>query len=71
MVFPYEELKSISKQTDSNYEYLDQLATIGSYALDDLEAISEDADVKESFRNLNIAVTGLADYLMRMEADTE
>ena len=67
MVFPYEELKSIRKQSDTNYEYLDQLATIGSYALDDLETISEDVDVKESLRNLNIAFTGLVDFVATRE----
>ncbi len=67
MIFPYEELKSIKEQSDSDYEYLDQLATIGSYALDDLETISEDTDVKESFRNLNIAFTGLVDFVATKE----
>lgn len=71
MVFPYEELDALQKQTNNKTDYLDQLATIGSYALDDLEALSDDIQTKEAFRELNIAVTGLADYLMRMEVDKE
>ncbi len=67
MIFPYEELESLRKQSDSNYEYLDQLANIGSYALDDLEALADDTDVKESLRELNIAFTGLVDFIATKE----
>lgn len=69
MIFPYGELESIRKQSDSDHEYLDQLASIGSYALDDLEEISEDITTKEAFRELNIAFTGLADFITSKEIE--
>ena len=69
MVFPYDELESIKKQSTSKADYLSELENIATYALDDLETISEDIDVKEILRELNIVITGLAEYLVEKEAE--
>lgn len=67
MVFPYEELEIIKNESNSDYQYLDQLTSRGSYALDDLEELSEDVTTKEALRDLNIAFTGLADFVASKE----
>ena len=69
MVFPYDELESIKKQSTSKADYLSELENIATYALDDLETISEDIDVKEILRELNIVITGLAEDLVEKEAE--
>ena len=69
MVFPYDELESIKKQSTSKADYLAELENIATYALDDLEALADDTDVKESLRELNIAITGLAEYLVEKEVE--
>lgn len=69
MAFPYDELESIKKQSTSKAGYLSELETIATYALDDLETSIDDAAVKESLRELNIAITGLAEYLVEKESE--
>ena len=69
MVFPYDELESIKKQSTSKADYLSELETIATYALDDLETSVDDAVIKELLRELNIAITGLAEYLVEKEAE--
>ena len=69
MEFPYDELLSIKTQSTSKADYLSELENIATYALDDLEAITEDTDAKEILRELNIAITGLAEYLVEKERE--
>ena len=69
MTFPYDELESIKKQSTSKADYLSELETIATYALDDLETSVDNDAVKESLRELNIAITGLAEYLVEKEAE--
>ena len=69
MAFPYDELESIKKQSTSKAAYLSELEIIATYALDDLETSVDDDAVKESLRELNIAITGLAEYLVEKEAE--
>ena len=69
MVFPYDELESIKKQSTSKADYLSELENIATYALDDLEVSVDDVTVKELLRELNIAITGLAEYLVEKEAE--
>lgn len=69
MVLPYDELESIKKQSTSKADYLSELENIATYALDDLEVSVDDTVIKELLRELNIAITGMAEYLVEKERE--